>query len=384
MRTICVVGFPAEVSPRELKNLTRFMTGFEGAHVAFAGPGQSSALFVKFVSPEIARNAMDMLHGAPFDMDNPQIILKVEYARREMEVRPNSLLPTQMAALTTPMDPMMEQPPPQPLRTVPATRSLPPVTMQDGMLKRIGLTGGELTTVTVLGMKEKGWSAEELVPWFQQRPGFLTLHVNERIDGLFVKFGSGSAAERAIEDANQHNFGAEWARRNLDDDIGPQRQQLQLQQQQQLPPPSGQYVDPQYGDAGAQFGEMNQMYPTQQPMGQPMGGQPMGGQPMGAPMVQQQMPPPAGGAYSNAAKRQRSNLGELSTITILGIRDKDLSPEMLQQWFSQKPGFVAMQVNERINGVFAKFATQAQAVGVLEEANAMQWGAEWARRNLDL
>jgi len=359
MRTICIVGFPAEAQPRELKNLCRFMTGFEGAHVAFAGPGQSSALFVKFVSPEIARNAMDMLHGAPFDVDAPQVILKVEYARREMEVRPNSLLPAPMVALTPPpagdrnmalarppaaIAPpggvhMTDQAPPNvdaypPVHRPVAPLAAPPpqVPGPNGQMIRVGLTGGELTTIVVLRLKEKGFIPEELMQWFQQRPGFLTLHVNERIDGLFVKFGSGTAAERAMEDANAQNFGCEWARRNLDDDIGPNRA---------VAPPSA--------------------FP----------------QPVAA------LPPAAPSGYI-AAKRQRSNLGELNTITILGIRDKELAPEMLQQWFSQKPGFVAMQINERINGVFAKFSDQASAMAVLEEANAMQWGAEWPRRNLDI
>mmetsp|Transcript_78149 Transcript_78149/g.253039 ORF Transcript_78149/g.253039 Transcript_78149/m.253039 type:complete len:138 (+) Transcript_78149:413-826(+) len=136
------------------------------------------------------------------------------------------------------------------------------------------------------------------------------------------------------------HFGAEWAtRRNLDDDVGPK-------------PP---------------------LPPAPAPVA----------------YVPQPMPPAppavAGcGSYPGPAKRQRSSAGELDTITILGIREKDLSPDMLQQWFSERPGFVAMQVNERINGVFAKFSSHSYAMQVLDEANTMQFGAEWARRNLDL
>lgn len=331
--TICIVGFPPEALPRELKNLCRFIQGFEGAHVAFAGPGQSSALFVKFRTTDLAKSAMDMLHGAPFDQDVPQVTLKVEYARREMEVRPNSLLPAPMVTAAQPW---------MPDRAV-ARPSAPPVQVQQipqmgqmGPPRRVGMTGGELTTITVLGMKEKRLMSEELKQWFTQRPGFLTLHVNERIDGLFVKFSTSLAAEQAIEDANQMQFGAEWARRNLDDDVGPKPVAA--------PAP----------------------FPVQ----------------TAAPPLPVAAGPPGG--YAGPAKRLRAAGGELNTITILGIREKELSPDMLQQWFSERPGFVAMQINERINGVFAKFSSQSAAMQVLEEANAMQFGAEWARRNLDL
>jgi len=223
----------------------------------------------------------------------------------------------------------------------PVQRSLPPIAMEGGHMKRQGLTGGELTTITVLGMQEKGLLPEELVPWFNARPGYVTHHVNERIDALFIKYASGSAAERVMQEANVQNFGCEWARRNLDDDIGAQRQHA--------PPPMA--------------------YPPAQ---------------MHPPMGQIVHPPPNAGYAGPPAKRQRSNLGELSTVTVLGFKEKELTPDMMNQWFSAKPGFVAMQVNERINGVFAKFTTQAEAQQVLEEANSMGWGAEWARRNLDL
>jgi hypothetical protein len=185
-------------------------------------------------------------------------------------------------------------------------------------------------------MREKGIAQEELKAWFQQRPGFLILHVNDRIDGLFVKFDSSTAAEQCLEDAKAMQLGAEWARRNLDDDV--------------LPP----------GNSPP----------------------PLAPQPVYQPPLYQGGQPEVRGALQ--AKRQRAVGGELNTITILGVREKELSAEMLQHWFSERPGFVAMQVNDRINGVFAKFSSSTAAQEVLEEANTLQWGAEWARRNLDL
>jgi len=319
--TICIVGFPPEALPRELKNLCRFVAGYEGAHVAFAGAGQSSALFVKFISHEHAKVAMEMLQGVPFDQDAPQVALRVEFARREMEVRPNSLLPAPMVAPSLPLFNGNRA----------AGRPVAPVTPGQGLTpplfpgRRVGITGGELTTITVLGMREKGISHEELKAWFQQRPGYLVLHVNERIDALFVKFDSGTAAEQCLEDAKAMQLGAEWARRNLDDDL---------------------------------------LAPGHSPP------------PLAAPPVYQ---PPL---YQ--AKRQRAVGGELNTIAILGMSEKGLAAEQLQHWFSERPGFVAMQVNDRINAVFAKFSSSSAAQQVLEEGNALEWGVEWARRNLDL
>eukprot|EP00419_Tripos_fusus_P026145 CAMPEP_0172718958 /NCGR_PEP_ID=MMETSP1074-20121228/75226_1 /TAXON_ID=2916 /ORGANISM="Ceratium fusus, Strain PA161109" /LENGTH=330 /DNA_ID=CAMNT_0013544259 /DNA_START=48 /DNA_END=1040 /DNA_ORIENTATION=+ len=322
--TICIVGFPPEALPRELKNLCRFLTGYEGAHVAFAGAGQSSALFVKFTTHDHARVAMEMLQGVPFDQDVPQVSLRVEFARREMEVRPNSLLPAPMVAPTPPLfNGNRAVARPVATAVLGQGQGLTPPLFPG---RRVGLTGGELTTITVLGMREKGIAQEELKAWFQQRPGFLVLHVNERIDGLFIKFDTSTAAEQCLEDAKAMQLGAEWARRNLDDDV--------------LPP----------GNPPAPVA-------PQLPVYQP-------------PLYQ--------------AKRQRAVGGELNTITILGIREKELTAEMLQHWFSERPGFVAMQVNDRINGVFAKFSSSEAAQQVLEEANTLNWGAEWARRNLDL
>lgn len=328
--TICIVGFPPEALPRELKNLCRFLTGYEGAHVAFAGAGQSSALFVKFTAHDHARVAMEMLQGVPFDQDVPQVTLRVEFARREMEVRPNSLLPAPMAAPAPPLFNGNRAVARPAAPAVPGQGITPPLFQghQPPGGRRVGLTGGELTTITVLGMREKGIAPEDLKAWFQQRPGFLVLHVNDRIDGLFVKFDTSHNAELCLEDAKAMQLGAEWARRNLDDDV--------------LPP----------------------------------------GQPLAVPVAPQ--PPPVYQPPLYQAKRQRAVGGELNTITILGIREKELTAEMLQHWFSERPGFVAMQVNDRINGVFAKFSTSQGAQQVLEEANALNWGAEWARRNLDL
>jgi len=246
LTTICITGFPPEAHPRELKNLCRFMQGFEGAHVAFAAAGITS-LFVKFESGDMANFAIETLGGVSFDLDVPALTLKVEWARREMEVRSNSLpapLVSGGANRGVARPAVGFQAPvaayPVPFAGYPAAYpaavmgGAPPVSHHGGpaltgghagyiqavSASRSGATGGDLVTITILGITEKRLVLEDLLSWFQQRPGFVALQVNERIDAIFARFVTSVFAEQAIHDANAMNFGAEWARRNLDDDLG--------------------------------------------------------------------------------------------------------------------------------------------------------------------
>merc|ERR1740129_2436642 len=90
---------------------------------------------------------------------------------------------------------------------------------------RVGATGGELVTIVVFGLKEKGLQPGDLETFFKERPGFESLQMNDRIDGMFVRFSSGAFAEQAMNEANTQQVGAEWARRNLDDDRSGQAMQ---------------------------------------------------------------------------------------------------------------------------------------------------------------
>lgn len=195
--------------------------------------------------------------------------------------------------------------------------------------------GEELTTIIVLAIREKGWSLEELQQWFTSQVGFVAMQVNERIDGIFVKYSTASQAQQVMAEGNQKfGFGAEWARRNLDDDK------------------SSHGASAYQGYAGAAAGVAPQLNP------QP--------------------------GYYGPAKRQRAQTGELDTICILSMKEKGLQPSDVQQWFQELQGFVAMQVNERIDGIFIKFNSSAAADKALQESNGRSLGAEWARRNLDL
>jgi len=342
--TICITGFDVTAQPRELKNLCRFMVGFEGSHVAFSTQGAGvSSLFVKFHNGECAQAAIDTVLGQPFDLDNPVAVLRAEFARREMEVRPGSLMPSvkSFAAGGT------------------MTSAIPSVGVTSvvggygggggggcggyggggGGGSRVGITGGELVTIAVLGLREKGTDPESLRQWFSERPGFCALQINERIDAVFVKFSSAAAAANGIEDANAQNLGAEWARRNLDDD--------------------------RTGGAAAV------------PMvGMPVaGGVGLGG---GGHMGGRGFPAPARSSAPFISSGE-----QIVTIAIMGLKEKGLFQDDLLAYFQVRPGFSKLQINERIGGCFVKFSSVAEAEAALQDANQAGFGADWARRNLD-
>lgn len=301
--TICVQGFPPEASPRELKNLCRFVKGFVHAHVAFAAQSPMalpSALFCKFESPELAAEAIEAVSGQPYDLDSPGHTLKAELARRELEVRPNSRLPVQMAATGA-------QASAWPVHRPPVVVQRP--TEINGV--KIGSTGGELVTLAVLSLAERGLLVEEVQNWFSGQAGFVTSQPNERLGGIFVKFDSQANAEMALQEANANQYGAQWARRNLDDDRSA---------------------------------------------------------PLGA---------------TGGSRRVTTSGEELVTLAVLALREKGLDGEEVQQWFHDRRGLVKVQWNDRLGGLFAKFESYADAENAMQETNAMGYGADWARRNLD-
>mmetsp|Transcript_87902 Transcript_87902/g.137709 ORF Transcript_87902/g.137709 Transcript_87902/m.137709 type:complete len:473 (-) Transcript_87902:11-1429(-) len=352
--TVCISGFPGEAQARELKNLCRFMQGFEGAHVVFVRD-IITTLFVKFEIPDLAHDAIKVLNGIPFDIDAPSAMLKAEVARRELEVRANPL----PAPLVTPSSRPWEAHravarPAVPMSSPPALTGGSALAgghagyVQGLGVARHGNTGGELVTITILGLTDKQLVLEDLLSWFQDRPGFVALQVNERIDGIFAKFRSQIHAEQAIHDANALNFGAEWARRNLDDDAG-------VKSAPALAPYGGPHAALHHSSFAGGYG---------------------------------------GDSRSGYAPRSSSNSGSsysgvgysdpIVTITVLGIREKGLSLEELQEWFTTQPGFVAMQMNERIDGIFVKYSTAERAQEVMVAGNEkFAFAAEWARRNLD-
>jgi len=223
--------------------------------------------------------------------------------------------------------------------------------------RRYTASGEELMTLAVLGLRDRGLDVDEVQQWFLNRPGYVNLQWNDRIGGIFVRFSSFVDADRALHDAGARGYGAEWARRNLDDDRGAATAW----------PPARFPAQPQA--YGAQ-----QAHRTLQAHGAP--------QAYGAPSFHGAAPYQQGGP---PPKRPRGIVGELATIAVLGFNVKQGSfPDSLQDYFRSKVGFVALQMNDRVDGLFVKFATAALAEQAMSEANAINLGAEWARRNLDL
>lgn len=346
--TICLVGFPPEgVGPRELKNICRWMPGYQGAHVSFAGGGLPSTLFVKFDFPQQATEAVERLNGAPFDLDNPHFLIKAEFARREMEVRA-SPLHTNSSQMVAAQQFQRQAGPP-------LMGGMLAAGLNNGGIKRVapGVAPANepLVTIVVFALKEKGLAPADLQAWFSTRTGFISLQMNDRIDGMFCRFQSVELAEQALQEANAQGVGAEWARRNLDDDRG--------------------------ATAGGALPMATQFAPQLQP-------QPFLSQPQLLPQQQQpqQQFMASPGGYNGPPSR-RGPAEQLVTICVLGLQSKEVAPETMQEWFQQCPGFDRLQLNERIGGLFVKFLSAAEAENALSEANKNGFGAEWARRNLD-
>lgn len=338
--TILVVGFPVNVQQRELTNLCRYIPGYEDSCVV-----KGNTVFVKFQSAELANAAIFSINGTSHDPADPHTLLKAEFAKREMEPR---MHPTPVQAMAMPMvNPMAMQ---MPMMTqmqmfaqygAAAAGGLGYAAAPMPAVGGLQMPNDEIATLAVLGAKTKGYTPEVLQQWFQAIPGFVTLQVNDRIDGTFIRFVNRAAAEVALQVCNQENLGAEWARRNLDpSDTMPRSAMPQV----------------------AAFG----MDPATQAL-----------------------------HMLESVKRQRTDLGtapstpvpgapvEMNTITVLGIKAKGLEESDLTQWFSGMPGYVTLQASRNTGGVFIKFTSQALADQALQQANLAGFGAEWARRNLD-
>lgn len=397
--TICVVGFPAGVALRELKNLCRFTPGFVGAHVA-ADSRRGSTLFVRFLSVEFAQAAIEGITGAPFDPDLPGDPLKAEFARREMEVRQG-----------------------------PPAGGPPAWKPQYGGPVGGPSAGEEIVTVCVLGMQDKGFTLDELRQWFSHRPGYITSQANQRVDGIFVKFTASQLAQRAIADAAAEGLVVEWARRNLDEELAGgaraawQQPQPVVHQQAYNANAGGigdivtvtvlgiqdkglvlddlqQWFQQRPGFVTSQvhtrvdgiFVKFDSKYAAEQAIGDAAA--------VGFVVewarrnLDENLVGAAGpvvahgdrGVYAGgpAAKRPRVAGGsDTNTITILGLGSKGLTQDDVQSWLQQQKGYITLKVNEKIDGVFAKFESHATAELALAEANTAMMGAEWARRNLE-
>lgn len=378
------------------------------------------ALFVKFETDELAAAAIEAVSGRAFDVDAPQQVLRAEFARRNMEVKQHEA----------------------PLRTAPpqwdhaAPRTFAPPGRGDDWGGRGA--PAELVTITVVKITSKGHDPDALMRFFQNRRGFVKAQMNDRIDSMFVKFKSGYDAEQAIQEAHAERIVAEWARRNLDDEPG-ERPAIRLERPPGPPVGFGENAGYGYGNAstrgriiegeelvtvvvlgmrdkGLKQEDMQNFFSmcvgfVKFQMNDRIGGcfakfdsasnaeialQEANARELGAEWARRNLDDDIGARSAPAgynapppmqqlapAKRQRVAGGEMTTITCLGLKDKELSLDDVEQWFRQRPGFEALTRNERIGGLFVKFRSMPAAEQAMHDANQNDYGVEWARRNLD-
>lgn len=247
--------------------------------------------------------------------------------------------------------------------------------------------GEERDTIAVLNYRQKDLDPDVLHDWFSKRRGFMMLHAYERINTVFAKFKSHEDADVALESANDVGFGAEWARRNL----RVSKEDLAQAERREASPGLMRLEEPTVRTARDKPRAI---------LDKDRGGHK--GKPRaildkgagGAKRPMKRRRSRSGSRSESPKKKSRANLqaprqgrdtaGDVDTIAILGFKEKRLDANYLTNWFAKQRGFVALHANDRIPAVFVKFDSPRQAGAALRVANEAGFGAEWARRNLDL
>merc|ERR1719436_868004 len=91
----------------------------------------------------------------------------------------------------------------------------------------------------------------------------------------------------------------------------------------------------------------------------------------------------AAGAYEPPRKRPRQLTEDINTLAVMHLHEQPMTADSIQGWFEAQPGFELLQVNDRIGGMFIRFATAGRAQQVMEAASEAGIVVEPARRNLE-
>jgi len=179
---------------------------------------------------------------------------------------------------------------------------------------------GDINTITVQGLRDKGFTEEDLRGEFKRCHGFETCQMS-RIGALFIKFRSAHQAQAALKSEVGRRVGAELARRNLapDEDSGNKRSRHEHHDE-----------------------------------------------------------------YSGSSRGNGSVTGDgkIDTITVRAYREKGLDEDDVRVQLSKLNGFVTCQTNRKIGAMFIKFETPDYALDALETEIAHEVKAELAKRNL--
>lgn len=219
MTTLHIGNLPSDVTERELRNLVALQDGFEGSTVRVKA---RPLAFVKFTTREQAENAMSKLSKFAFDPYYPDVYLRVEFARREMNVekakRPRiddyHRRPASSADDYHHYDPNVPAPrvgysrvppraPPAYSRSPRHYESYSPAPARAAQSR----AGGPCDTLCIMGLVDGGPQLRELENNFASQPGFVAQKVpaSGRAFG-FVKFESVDRATEALQVLRQQNL----------------------------------------------------------------------------------------------------------------------------------------------------------------------------------
>mmetsp|Transcript_956 Transcript_956/g.2382 ORF Transcript_956/g.2382 Transcript_956/m.2382 type:complete len:266 (-) Transcript_956:22-819(-) len=211
---------------RQLEDFFRQLNGF----VAFKSSARVGGGFVKFASPELAGEAMELA---------AQSGIEAQFARSSMNTGPDLGAGAGAGAHVYPAG----QPPPP---SYPCWNARgyenpvdglggPPMGMgmgfesHDGHEAAMGLQPmammppkrartedpETIDTLVLLGQTEKGFTEQQLEEFFRTVPGFIAWKRNPRVGGGFVKFASPQLARDAIDTAAASGIEAQVARSSM-------------------------------------------------------------------------------------------------------------------------------------------------------------------------
>jgi len=215
MTTLHISNLPSDVTERELRNLVALLDGFEGSTVRVKA---RPLAFVKFSTREHAQNAKSKLVNFAFDPYYPDVYLRVDFARREMNVekakRPRIDEYHRRAPsaddyqhydpnVPAPRVGYSRAPPRAPSAYPPSPRHYSPAPARAAQSR----AGGPCDTLCVMGLTDGGPQIRELENNFASQPGFVAQKVpaNGRAFG-FVKFDSVERATEALQVLRQQGL----------------------------------------------------------------------------------------------------------------------------------------------------------------------------------
>jgi len=223
IRTLIIHGFPQDASDREIFNLLRTTChGFGGQdNLNIMRKPEQVIVFAKFIDHSYAFSAVQRLHNFMFDMKNPHELLRVFFAKADLNMRHTSKRPSDDISGYSEHNQIYEK------------RS-----RYDGDQHQ---HRGQAVPCKSLFIGAIPLSQIDLENFFSAIPGFAKLTIGKPGSFAFAEFDSIQAATDALVTYDKHvitenaQLRLSYARKDSST-IQPQQQQQQQQQQpQQIP-----------------------------------------------------------------------------------------------------------------------------------------------------